>query len=221
MDDEQLIQEQIEYYRRKAPEYDQSAAQGDDPLVAYGREIDRALDAFRPTGHVLEIACGTGNGTRRLLNHASIVTALDSSPEAMELASKKLDNDPRVRFIRADVFSWEPDDHYDVVFFGWWLCHVPLDRFDRFWDLVRRVLKPDGRVFFEDESENAFSDEFIDHPAVPLVRRTTSDGATHRVVKVFWDPAELEERLRQLGWDIKIHTTGPFFWGDGGRAAPA
>ncbi|MGH2698623.1 MAG: class I SAM-dependent methyltransferase [Actinomycetota bacterium] len=215
-----LIQEQIDYYRRKAPEYDASAAQGDDPLVAHGREIDRALDAFRPAGRVLEIACGTGNQTRRLLEHASELTAVDSSSEAMELARKKLGDDPRIRFIEADIFSWNPEERYDVVFFGWWLCHVPPERFDRFWDLVRRALKPGGRVFFEDEFENAFNDEFIAAQSLPLVRRTTSDGSTYRVVKVFWDPAELETRLRGLGWDIEIHTTGPFYWGEGHRSSP-
>lgn len=33
----------------------------------------------------------------------------------MELARKKLGNDPRVRYIEADVFTWEPEDSYDVV----------------------------------------------------------------------------------------------------------
>jgi SAM-dependent methyltransferase len=214
-DDRDLIREQIDYYRRKAPEYDDAAAQGDDPLVGHGRAIHKALAAFRPTGRVLEIACGTGNQTRRLLEHASSLTAVDSSPEAIEVAREKLGNDPRAQFIQADIFSWEPDQLYDVVFFGWWLCHVPPERFDEFWDLVRRSLKPTGRVFFEDEFENAFNDELVAHPSIPLVRRTTADGSTFRVVKIFWNPRELEEKLRTLGWDINIHTTGPFFWGEG------
>src|SRR6266511_3494592 len=29
------------------------------------------------------------------------------------------------RFIRADIFEWVPDRRYDVVFFGFWLSHVP------------------------------------------------------------------------------------------------
>jgi hypothetical protein len=29
-----------------------------------------------------------------------------------------------------------PDRRYDVVFFGFWLSHVPLERFDAFWSMV-------------------------------------------------------------------------------------
>jgi SAM-dependent methyltransferase len=219
-DDRDIIQEQIDYYRRKAPDYDASAARGGDPLAAYGRRLNEALDDFRPTGHVLEIACGTGNQTRKLLQHASALTALDSAPEAMGLARRKVGDDPRVRFVEADVFAWEPDDLYDVVFFGWWLSHVPPDQFEQFWEVVRRALKPTGRVFFEDEFENAFKDEFIAHPTLPLVRRSTRDGSEFRVVKVYWQPRELEQQLRDLGWDIKVHTTGPFYWGEGASDRP-
>jgi hypothetical protein len=33
-----------------------------------------------------------------------------------------------VRFICADLFAWSPERRYDVVFFGFWLSHVPLER---------------------------------------------------------------------------------------------
>jgi hypothetical protein len=38
----------------------------------------------------------------------------------------------RVRFVQADLFSWRPDRRHDVVLFGFWLSHVPRDRFDAF-----------------------------------------------------------------------------------------
>lgn len=60
MEPESLIQEQIEYYRRRAPEYDETSSPPGDPLAVFGREIERALHAFEPTGDVIEIASGTG-----------------------------------------------------------------------------------------------------------------------------------------------------------------
>jgi hypothetical protein len=57
-----------------------------------------------------------------------------------------------VRFIQADLFAWEPDRRYDVVFFGFWLSHVPPGRFEPFWSLVAGCLKPQGRVFFADDA---------------------------------------------------------------------
>lgn len=139
-----------------------------------------------------------------------------------ELSKKKTGNDPRVRHVVADVFSWEPDQQFDVVFFANWLSHVPPASFDRFWALVRSALAPGGRIFFVDEIRDAWRnevllrEEFVHGPSVPIVRRTLRDGRTFRAVKVFWDPRELEARLRELGWAIETLTAGPFFWAQGG-----
>jgi SAM-dependent methyltransferase len=52
-----------------------------------------------------------------------------------------------------------------------------------------------------------------------VFRRRLNDGTAHRIVKVAHRPADLEERLRRLGWDITVRqTAGPFFWGAGSRA---
>ncbi len=150
-----LLQEQIDYYRSRAPEYDVTSALPGDPLAAYGAGLETALDRFRPRGRVLELASGTGSWTRQLLRHASAVTALDSSPEMHELSRQKLGNDPRVRSVEADVFSWTPSECYDVVFFANWLSHVPPPKLEPFWALVRRALAPEGRVFLVDEAADA------------------------------------------------------------------
>jgi SAM-dependent methyltransferase len=221
MNDEALIREQIEYYRQRAAEYDETSAPPGDPLAAYGRRIEEALDDFRPTGNVLEIASGTGTWTRNLLKNAAAVVALDASPEMHEQARRKLGGDGRVRYVEADVLSWQPEDHYDVVFFSNWLSHVPPGRFDDFWATVRAAIAPQGRVFFVDELKDAWrneehlSEEFVHDPSVPIVRRPLLDGRTFNVVKVFWDENDLKERLSSLGWDITVQTVGPFFWGQG------
>jgi GrpB-like predicted nucleotidyltransferase (UPF0157 family) len=93
--------------------------------------------------------------------------------------------------------------------------------FDAFWQTVRRALAPGGRVFFTDESEDAWRneehlhEEFVHDPSVPIVRRPLLDGRTFNIVKKFWDPDELQKRLSGLGWDIKIQAVGPLYWGEG------
>ena len=216
MNDRGIIDEQINYYRKKAPEYDATAAAAPDPVTQWSKQIFAALDRFRPTGHVLEIACGTGLGTTRLLPHADRITAIDSSPEVLEVAKRRID-DPRVHFVVADIFEWEPPEKYDVVFFQAWITHIPPQRFQSFWELVDRALKPRGRVFFNDDLEGAFEEERLDEPH--LVRRTTNAGEAFRVVKRFWSPDELEDALRELGWDIRVHTAGLLMWGEGQRSS--
>jgi hypothetical protein len=123
-----------------------------------------------------------------------------------------------VRFVEADLFASRPDRRYDVVFFAFWISHVPPERFDSFWSLVRVCLKPGGRVFFIDDAHRD-ADELEFGEDSPLVRRRLNDGSPFRVVKVPYEPAQLEARLRELGWEITVTatSTGPFYWGAGGR----
>jgi SAM-dependent methyltransferase len=220
MEEDALVKEQMEYYRARASEYDVTSSLPGDPLDAYVRQIEKALDEFRPAGRVLEIASGTGSWTVYLLRYASSITAVDSSSEMHELSRRKLPADSRVRYLTADVFSWNPDGRYDVVFFANWLSHVPPGRLHRFWDTVRAALAPGGRVFFADELEDAwthderFRETFTHDPSLPIVHRSLPDGTTFRVTKVFWDPKVLRSTLGGMGWEVEVHTAGPFFWAE-------
>ena len=119
----------------------------------------------------------------------------------------------RARF--TDLFTWTPDRRYDVVFFGFWLSHVPLERFESFWSLIANCLNPAGRVFFVDDAYRT-PDELIEGESSSTIRRRLNDGTAYRAVKVPHRPADLEQRLKQLGWRITVTpTSGPFFWGAG------
>jgi hypothetical protein len=84
---------------------------------------------------------------------------------------------------QADLFTWAPDRRYDVVFFGFWLSHVPLERFESFWSLVADCLKADGRVFFVDDAYRT-PDELIHGASSSIIRRRLDDGTSYRAVKV-------------------------------------
>ena len=206
-----LLGEQIAYYRALAPDYlDQS-------LDLPGGDFTDVLDAFGPTGSVLELACGPGMWTGQLLRYASDVTAVDASPEMIAIAKARV-GEERVRFIQADLFTWHPDRRYDTVFIGFWLSHVPAERFESFWSMVTDCLTPQGRVLFVDDAYRTPA-ELVEGPSSSTIRRQVPDGTAYRLVKVPHQPEELERRLRRLGWDIKVTATaGPFYWGAGRRS---
>ena len=182
-----------------------------------GDELTAALEAFQPRGSVLEFACGPGLWTGQLLRHADDVTAVDASPEMLAIAEARVGRE-RVRFIQADLFTWRPDRRYDVVFIGFWLSHVPAERFESFWSMVADCLQPHGRVFFADDAYRT-PDELVEGPSSSTIRRQAADGTAYRLVKVPHQPGGLERRLRELGWDIEVSATaGPFYWGAGSRA---
>lgn len=208
-----VLDEQVGYYRAVAAEY------GEHALPFPGKaELSEALEAFRPTGSVLELACGPGTWTGQLLRHAAEVTAVDAAPEMLAIASARVGT-KQVRFVSADLFGWRPERRYDVVFFGFWLSHVPPERFASFWSLVADCLTLDGRVFFVDDSYRT-ADELVAGERSVTIRRQLTNGTAHRIVKVPYRPAELEWRLDRLGWRITVRpTSGPFYWGAGHHQA--
>ena len=205
------LSEQIDYYRAIAPEY--GAGRLDMPG---GEELDAVLESFELAGtDVLEIACGPGTWTAALASRAGRVTALDSSPEMLALAAERAG--AGVRFIESDLFAWEPDRRYDVVFFGFFLSHVPAECFERFFALVERCLAPGGRVLFVDDAYRR-PEELVEGEGSENIERRTGGGRRFRIVKAPHEPVALEQTLRALGWRIEVRSTsGPFFYGRGGR----
>jgi demethylmenaquinone methyltransferase/2-methoxy-6-polyprenyl-1,4-benzoquinol methylase len=91
---------------------------------------------------------------------------------------------------------------------------VPEERFDGFWEKVGRALKPSGRVFFLDSSRHDLAsavDHKLSEPEDPTMLRRLADGREYRIVKRFYEPGPLRERLAALGWNVEVETTLEFF----------
>jgi 2-polyprenyl-3-methyl-5-hydroxy-6-metoxy-1,4-benzoquinol methylase len=201
---DEVLADQVDYYRRRAGEYDVTAY--GDVAVARAR-IARLVAEMRPVGRVLEIACGTGLWTEALAGLADTVTAIDAAPEVVEIARDRV-RSPNVSFEVVDVFSWDPGARFDVIFFSAWLSHVPTSRVDQFWHSLRPLLAENGRVLFIDEHVDEREKEAYVPGRDEIVERRLRDGSTFRVVKNFVDPDRLERRLRRLGWDCAIRRDG-------------
>jgi len=199
-----VLADQVDYYRRRAAEYDVTAY-GD--VAAARARIARLVAQMRPTGRVLEIACGTGLWTEALAGLADTVMAIDAAPEAVEIARDRV-RSASVSFDVVDVFSWDPGERFDVIFFSAWLSHVPTSRFEQFWRSLRGLLADDGRVLFIDEHVDERAKEAYVPGRDEIVERRLRDGSAFRVIKNFVDPDRLELRLRRLGWDCVIRRDG-------------
>ena len=228
--DGELLEGQLAYYRARADEYDvwflrrgryDRGPDWNRRWFSELRKIRQELGRFGATGRVLELACGTGLWTVELARHATSVTALDASPEVLGINRARLREAGRetsVRHVEADLFEWRPDAAYDAVFFGFWLSHVPPERFEAFWGLVRSALRPGGRASFVDSLGPETQDERERRSRDPQDFTTTrelEDGREFRIVKVFYDPAALERRLADLGWNVSVHTTEHLLYGFG------
>jgi demethylmenaquinone methyltransferase/2-methoxy-6-polyprenyl-1,4-benzoquinol methylase len=216
------VSEQKLYYAERAPEYDdwwyRRARYELEPQAlarwqADAAEAEAALEVFVSGGSVLELAAGTGIWTRKLVRHADRVVAVDANAETLAL------NTTDAELVRADVFAWQPAERFDLVFFSFWLSHVPEARFDEFWRTVALALAPGGRVFLVDSGAGD-----IGHTGTEQAEweetRSLSDGRTFRIVKRRWEPTELAERVRPLGFSLDLGDTanGHFLYGGGSLA---
>ncbi len=225
-DDADLLAEQRAYYRARAPEYDEwwqrrgRYDRGEAERVEWDRQVavlDQALASFGAVGQVLELAGGTGWWTQRLAQTADALTVVDASAETLAHNRARVGRDD-VSYRVADLFEWRPEQRYDVVFFSFWLSHVPRARFGEFWSLVRDCLAPGGRAFLIDNREDPqptspAKDPYVEEYLPDLHRRRLADGSEWRVVKVMYEPDELTELIAAEGWSASIDGTRWFLHG--------
>jgi SAM-dependent methyltransferase len=224
---DRLLEEQTRYYEDRAPEYEDVwyrrgpydlGSEGNARWFEETARLEAAADAFGATGEVLELACGTGLFTRRLVREATRLTAIDVSKGVLEINRRRV-ADPSVVYVHGDLFEWEPPAgrRYDAIFSSFLLSHIPPSRFAEFWGRLGRWLEPGGRVFICDDLEGGEA-----RPSNPgrsvekgprfLHRRRLRTGREYTIVKVFYRPERLAAALADLGWDCEIGTTGDEFF---------
>lgn len=223
--DAAILSEQVDYYRKRAGEYDQwwfrsgrydHGAELNDAWHADAAEVESALcgwlDARRPQS-ALELACGTGLFTRWLAPRVGRLLALDASPEVQAINRGRV-GAANVDYEIADLFAWQPAARYDVVFMSFWLSHVPDDRFDEFWGKVRAALVDGGSAYVIDSgwdmTSTAKNHVRPDRDA-GIAQRKLEDGSEYRIVKVFYEPDALSRRLATLGFASHVVHTPRYF----------
>lgn len=216
-----ILDEQVQYYRERAAEYDEwffrqgRYDRGKEHRQQWFSEISEvkvALRAAMPSGDILELACGTGLWTQHLAPFATRLVAVDAAPEVISLNQQRVGS-IAVKYIVTDLFNWTPCQKFDFVFFGFWLSHIPMEKFEGFWQMVRTALKPNGQVFFVDSLLNQASTA-QNHKALNrqgYSERKLNDGKTYRVVKIFHEPNQLQDLLQNLGWLGHIDGTANYF----------
>jgi SAM-dependent methyltransferase len=228
--DDDLLAEQRAYYRARAPEYDEwwqrrgRYDRGSNLAEEWDRQVAQgvaALTSFGAAGDVLEMAGGTGWWTARLARTARHLTVVDSSPETLALNRQRVGR-PDVEYLVADLFTWQPQRTYDVVFFSFWLSYVPRSRFSGFWSLVQACLAPGGRVFLIDNRRDPrptgeMKDSYVVRHGPDLDLRRVHDGSQYRVVEIFYEPEELQSLLDRQGWTARLNATNWFIFGEHAR----
>ncbi len=225
-----LLQQQAAYYRARAQEYDQwfyrqgyydwgpaFKAQWQQEVQIVRAQLHSSADHI----HILEMAGGTGIWTQELVQIGSHITTLDAAPEMIAINRAKLQSE-QVTYQQVDLFQWQPQREYDMVFFGFWLSHVPAEKLSPFLQMVHRALKPAGRLFFVDsqQAETTSPHRRTIQLSSDRESRALNDGRRFEIVKIYYHPPQLTETLRQHGFDIAVQATPTYFiYADGKKVS--
>ena len=188
-----------EYYRARAPEYEQIYYR-DNPVrrAELDAEVKR-LAELASGKTVLELACGTGYWTRVMSKTAARITASDIASETLVEARKK-EYGCEVSFVQADMFAHPfGDASFDIVALGFWFSHQPRQEHDRLFDVLVRPLKKDGLIWMVDNNPPAEGSAqvscHVDEFGNNYKHRYLSDGRSFVILKNYFSRKELETIL--------------------------
>lgn len=217
-----IIQQQITYYSARAEEYDEwfyrtgRYDRGEEINQRWFNEaivVRTALYQIGAVENILELACGTGIWTQELLNIGKQITALDASQQVIEINRRKL-GATNIEYRLVDLFSWQPDAEYDLVFFSFWLSHVPPRLVDSFLAKVSKSVRVGGQVFIIDsrfEPTSTAKNHILENDGDIYITRKLNNEQEFKIVKIFYQPEELRDKLTQVGFHAEVKVTDNYF----------
>lgn len=110
-----------------------------------------ALDHMQlSTGmQVLELGCGSGGFTAKLVERGASVTAVDRSEPMLRRARQRA---PRASFERSELTAYVPTRRYARVLFGFVLHELDADGRQRALQLASRALESNGAIVIVDHA---------------------------------------------------------------------
>jgi ubiquinone/menaquinone biosynthesis C-methylase UbiE len=121
------------------------------PVGGLGSLRDAALDmmGIRPGMRVLELGCGTGGLTRKLIARGADVTSVDQSPLMLRRARRRA---PSATFEQCEITAYTADRKYTRVLFAFVLHELDPTARHRALVIARNALSSDGRVVIVDHA---------------------------------------------------------------------
>lgn len=186
--------ELIEYYRKRAREYEDVYYWTDPHRQEEQTMMAKTIQSSLEGREVIDLACGTGWWDRILSETAKTIIGLDISEEVLEIAKTKRYGCPTL-FQTGNVYSppFEPAA-FDGALATFWLSHIPKARLHQWIDTLHNILKPRSRVFIADNTNipgigGRVVTKEGDENTYKI--RTLKDGSQHTIIKNYYSTDEL------------------------------
>ncbi|WP_193613723.1 class I SAM-dependent methyltransferase [Nocardioides lijunqiniae] len=150
-----------------------------------------------PAGTALDAGCGGGAEAVWLAARGWDVTGADISAEALARAAGLAASEgvgERVRWVEADLATWEPDGRFDLVMTHYAHAAIPqLELYDR----IAEWVAPGGTLLVVGHLHTHHTGHDDHHP--PAEASATPSSITARLDPDRWDVVTAEERERATG----------------------
>lgn len=196
-------------------------------LQPYAELISDSVGSLRVEdgAHVVDLGCGTGNClnevVRKFGSGPGKLTGVDSSPQMLRSAGRKLGADPRVHLLNGSLLDWLNDceaDSVDNFISVNVLYTMGEDERKQFWNGVAHALGPGGNAVVVTTDRAGIGPLAKQHlQQVPLWRafppRLVAVLAMNMVIWMFesnsvYDPASLETLISEAeGAGLRVEST--------------
>jgi len=105
-------------------------------------------NGLKRNSKVLEIGCGIGTLSNLLAGYLTKgeITAVDISPETIELAKYKFKNRTNLEFQVSDMSDWSNNTTFDIIILPDVLEHIPLEQHDNLFSKINAVSNINTRL---------------------------------------------------------------------------
>lgn len=164
----------------------------DEPSLARAAFVVSAVRrCVPPSGHFLDLGCGTGWLSEQLATYLRDITAVDLADEIIARARLRA---PHIRFLAGDAMAVPGDVGYDAVACVETFSHVPNQA--AFVNRLANLLKPNGTLILTTQNRTVFSRSRVMQQGEGQIRHWVT-------------PSELEALLEPRFHNIEMATIMP------------
>jgi len=135
------------------------------------RRVQMLTAHLKPTDKVLEIGCGTGYFTKEIVKTGAFVTAIDISPELLNIAKEEI-KETNVSFVLENAYQMTFEaNSFDSIVGSSVLHHLEIEKAI---SEMFRVLKPGGSMYFTEP--NMMNPQIAMQKNIPALKRKLGDS---------------------------------------------
>ena len=140
-------------------------------IIRWKRRINLFISEIGSNNSILEIGCGTGLFTKEIQNTTNNITAIDISPDLVEIAKTRVLN-KNVKFIVENAYKTSfQNNSFDYIIGSSVLHHLEIDEALKEFN---RILKPGGKILFTEP--NMLNPQIAIQKNIPFIKKWAGDS---------------------------------------------